>query len=64
MSVKDENENVTIFGKMDGNVITEMVVLVGGDENVLVYVSGEIDPKLIDKNIDFSDTDKLFSFKY
>jgi hypothetical protein len=63
LSVKDKNEDVTIFGKMDGNVITEMVVLVGGEENVLVYVRGEIDPKLIDKNIDYSNAGQLFSFK-
>ncbi len=54
MSVNDKNENVTIYGKMDNNIITEMVVLVGGDDNVLVYLRGEIDPKIIDNHIDFS----------
>lgn len=64
MTVKDKDENVTIYGKMDGNVITEMVVLVGGDDNVMVYVRGEIDPKLINEQIDFSDKGNLLSFKF
>lgn len=63
MTVKDKDENVTIYGKMDDHVITEMVVLVGGDDNVMVYLRGEIDPKLINEQIDFSDKGNLLSFK-
>lgn len=64
LTVKDKDENVTIYGKMDDNVITEMVVLVGGDDNVMVYVRGEIDPKLINEGIDFSDKGNLLSLKF
>jgi len=64
MTVTDDNENITIFGKMSENVITEMVVLVGGDDNALIYVRGEIDPKLINDVVKTSDRDKLFSFNY
>ena len=64
MTVKDKDENVTIYGKMDDNVITEMVVLVGGDDNVLVYLRGEIDPKLINDVVKISDNEKLLSFKF
>lgn len=64
MTVTDDNENITIFGKMDENVITEMVVLVGGEDNALIYMKGEIDPKLINDVIKTSDKDKLLSFKF
>jgi len=64
MTVCGENEDVTIYGKMDGEVITEMVVLVGGDDNALIYVRGEIDPKMLKENIQLSDKDKLLSLKF
>lgn len=64
LAVHDDKEQVTIFGRMDGNVISEMVVLVGGDENVMIYVRGEIDPKLINNGINLADTEKLLSFKF
>ena len=63
MTVNDNGEDITIFGKMDENVITETVILVGGEENVLVYLRGEIDPKIIDKHIDFS-KENLFSLNF
>jgi hypothetical protein len=64
MSVVDDNESITIFGKMDEDVITEMVVLVGGDDNALIYVRGEIDPKMLKENIQLSDKDKLLGMKF
>lgn len=64
MSVVDDEESITIFGKMDEEVITEMVILVGGDDNALVYVRGEIDPKMLKENIQLSDTDKLLGMKF
>ncbi len=64
MSVTDDNESITIFGKMDEEVITEMVVLVGGDDNALIYVRGEIDPKMLKDNIQISDKDKLLGMKF
>jgi hypothetical protein len=36
VEVRGNDEDVTIFGKMDEDVIREMVILVGGDDNVLV----------------------------
>jgi len=41
-----------------------MVVLVGGDDNALIYVRGEIDPKMLKENIQLSDKDKLLSLKF
>ena len=64
MSVRDENENVTIFGKMDEDVIREMVILVGGEENALVYIKGELKPDLLNDYIDLSETDGFLSLKF
>ena len=64
LTVHDENEDVTIFGKMDEDVITEMVVLVGGDDNALIYVRGELDPKMLKENFQLSDKDKLLGMKF
>jgi hypothetical protein len=64
LTVRDENEDVTIFGKMDEDVITEMVVLVGGDDNALIYVRGELDPKMLKENFQLSDKDKLLGMKF
>jgi hypothetical protein len=64
MTVREENEDVTIYGKMDENVITEMVILVGGDDNAMIYVKGEIDPKLLNDQIKIHDKDKFLSFKF
>lgn len=64
LSVQDENENITIFGKMDEAVITEMVILVGGDDNAMIYVRGEIDPELLKDKIKVSDKNKFLSFKF
>ena len=64
MTVRDENEDVTIFGKIQENVISEMVVLVGGDDNALVYIRGEIDPKLISDIANKKEKDRFLSFKF
>lgn len=63
LSVQDENDNITIFGKMDENVITEMVILVGGDDNAMIYVKGEIDPEILKDEITISDKNRFLSFR-
>jgi len=62
LSVQDQNENITIFGKMNENVITEMVILVGGDDNAMIYVRGEIDTETL-KEFKVSDKNRFLSFK-
>lgn len=62
--IREESESVTIFGVIEDSVIKEMVILVGGDDNALVYVKGEISPELLNKNIDFSDKEKLLGFNF
>ena len=64
MTVRDDNEYVTVYGKIDEDVITEMVILVGGDDNALIYVRGEIDPELLNDQIKTYDKEKLLSFKF
>lgn len=62
--VRDDDENVTIFGKMTKESIKEMVILVGGDDNAMIYLKGEIRPEQINKFIDVSEPDKLLSMKF
>lgn len=62
--VRDENESVTIFGEMDENVIKEMIVLVGGDDNAMIYIKGEIRPELLNNKFDITDPDKFLSFDF
>jgi hypothetical protein len=64
LSIRDKDESVTIFGKMNENVIREIVVLVGGDENVMIYVRGEIRPEVINDNIDLSNPERFLSMKF
>ncbi len=64
LSVNDDNENITVFGKMDENVIRELIILVGGDDNAIVYVKGEIRPELINNTIDMHHPDDFFSLKF
>ena len=64
MSVHDPHDDVTIFGKMDDQVITEMVILVGGDDNALIYIKGEIKPELLNDKINLSQPDRFLSLKF
>jgi hypothetical protein len=63
MTVRDKNEDITIFGKMDEFVIKEMVILVGGEDNAMIYVRGEIDPKILQKQINKNDINTFLSFR-
>jgi len=64
LSVRDDSESVTIFGRMDESVIKEMVILVGGDDNAMIYLKGEIRPELINDKVNFSDPEKFLSLKF
>lgn len=64
LTVNDKDEKVTIFGRMDKEVIKEMVVLVGGDDNVMVYLRGEVRPEMVGNVIKMSDSDKFLSMKF
>ncbi|WP_346863611.1 DUF4252 domain-containing protein [uncultured Draconibacterium sp.] len=62
--VRDDSESVTVFGRIEDSVIKEMVVLVGGDDNALIYVKGEIKPELISNKVNFSDPEKFLSLNF
>lgn len=63
LTVRDKGENITIFGKMTENVISEMVILVGGNDNVLVYLRGEIKPEMINNVAGLSKSQNLLGLK-
>lgn len=63
LTVNDKNEKITIYGIMDEEVITEMVILVGGDDNALIYVRGEISPDLLKNEISSKKHGKFLSLK-
>lgn len=48
---------------MDEDVITEMVILVGGNDNAQIYIRGEIDPELLKNEIKIMDKDEFLSFR-
>lgn len=45
--VRNDNEQVTIFGKASDKSIDELIILVGGDDNVMVYVKGKFRPEML-----------------
>ena len=49
MKVKDGNTNVRFLIKKEGNEVKELLLLVGGDEFVLLSIMGNIDLKKISK---------------
>ena len=62
--VKSDDQSATIVGKITKEgIIKEMVVLVGGDDNALVYIKGSIRPELLNDYINESDHEELLSFK-
>ena len=52
------------FGKMDEDIIREMIILVGGEDNEMVYVKGRISPELISNLIRKSDSREFLSLKF
>ncbi len=50
MTVKSEGEEVLILAKKDGDILEELIILVGGkDDNALVYISGKMNMKDLSK---------------
>lgn len=61
--VRDGNEQVTIFGKTDDDTIKEMLILIGGDENAIVYLKGRLKPELITNLMKENSDNKFLSLK-
>ncbi len=63
MVVRNDHEQVTIFGKANDDSIEEMLILVGGDDNAMVYVKGRLKPKLFSGFMDKNSQNGFLSFK-
>jgi hypothetical protein len=65
LRISDPGNDVTIMGIMDDDfTIREMVILVGGDDNAMIYVKGKLHPEMINK-LAFNSPDtrsKMFGF--
>jgi len=59
VNIKDKQDDVSIIGKFDGDVIKELIVLVGGSDNVIVYLKGKFDPALLKNMVDESQPVKV-----
>lgn len=62
--VREEGEEVTVFGKMDDSVIKEMLVLVGGEDNAMIYIKGELTPEMLNEHLDLRKPDKFLSLNF
>ncbi|MFA6128274.1 MAG: DUF4252 domain-containing protein [Bacteroidales bacterium] len=50
MTAKTNGEDVLLLAKKDGDIIEELIILVGGkDDNALVYISGKMNMKDLSK---------------
>jgi hypothetical protein len=56
--VRESEEQVGILGKFEGNTARELIILVGGDENTIVYLKGKIDPDTLKKLVNQEDLQK------
>lgn len=67
LTVRDKNENVRFFTKENGNIISELVMLVGGKDNfVLMCLTGNIDLDSIGQlgaNVNVKGLDNLKALK-
>ncbi|MGM0619593.1 MAG: DUF4252 domain-containing protein [Bacteroidota bacterium] len=61
--VRDGNEQVTIFGKASEESIEEMLILVGGDDNAIIYLKGRLKPELITNLMDENSPKGFLSFR-
>ena len=59
MEVHEENEDVFIAARERNGKITDLIVVVGGDENVLVHVRGRMDSDLIENLSEVAGIDEL-----
>lgn len=61
--VRNDNEQLTIFGKASEKSIDELLILVGGNDNAMVYVKGRFRPEMISDLINKNSHNGLLSWK-
>lgn len=59
LEVHDGGEDVIVAAREKRGKITDLIVLVGGDENVLVHVRGRMDSDLLEELADISGIEEL-----
>lgn len=59
MIVKDGNENVRMLAQTDGDVVKEFLIIVGGEDNVLVSIKGDITKKILSEWTEESGPEEL-----
>jgi len=45
LTAKSKDEDVIMLAKKDGDIVEELIILVGGDDTALVYISGRMQTK-------------------
>ncbi len=60
--VKNDTEQVTVFGKTDEGTIYELFVLVGGDDNAMIYLKGKLQTELLASVVNKSNQHRLFAW--
>ena len=63
MVVRSDQEQVTIFGKASEKTIDELLILVGGSDNAIVYVKGKFDVELLSELIQKDSHNTFMSWK-
>jgi len=59
LEVHDEDEDVIIAGREKNGKLTDLVVVVGGDDNALVHVRGRMDSDLLENLAAVAGVDEL-----
>jgi hypothetical protein len=62
MAVRDDGEQVTIFGKADDDVIHELIILIGGNDNALIHIKGRLKPETVASLANKNQNSSFYSF--
>ena len=57
MTVNDGSEVVRMWMKADKEVVSEFLLIVGGDDNVLIYITGDFNMKELEEIAEHMDHD-------
>jgi hypothetical protein len=64
MAVRNDGDQVTIFGKTDEDVIHELIILVGGNDNALIHIKGRLKPETVASLANKNQNNSFFSFMH